>query len=60
MNNLSRLEAEALAAVQNALRMLVLADKLCAEAGMDGDEVVQPIDEARRLLQDVAKLIQGN
>ena len=59
MNNLSRRETEALAAVENARFMLLRADKLCAEAGMDGDEVVQPLDEARRLLEHVAKVIQG-
>ena len=59
MNDFSKCEIEAVAAVHNAQRILVIADKLCAKAGMDGDEVVQPIDEARRLLDHVAKVIQG-
>jgi len=59
MNNLSRRETEALAAVENARFMLLRADKLCAEAGMNGDEVMLPLDEARHLLEQVIKIIQG-
>ena len=59
MNNLSRAEVEALAAVQNALRMVWRAARFCAVADMDGDEIMQPLDEARRLLVQVAKVIQG-
>jgi len=59
MKNLSKLEVEALCAVQSAQRMVEFADKICAEAGMDGDEVMLPLDEARHLLEQVIKVIQG-
>ena len=59
MKDLSKSEVKALTAVGNAWRMVLRADKLCAEAGMDGDEVVQRLDQARRLLEQVAKMIES-